>query len=117
MLPRRSARAGWQPRLLAAGVIVVSMQSGVQAADSPADAVLGRDLAASCGACHGTAGRSITGFPVLAGIERETLIERFKGFRSGERPASVMHQHAKGYSDREIGLLADYFSKQPRGGQ
>jgi cytochrome c553 len=117
MSARKSAKARRRPRLLAAGVVVLFVQSSVQAADGPPEAVLGRDLAASCGACHGTAGRSIAGFPVLAGIERETLIERFKGFRSGERPASVMHQHAKGYSDREIGLLADYFSKQPRGGR
>ena len=33
-------------------------------------------------------------------------------FKSGKRPATVMHQHAKGYTDQQIELMADYFSKQ-----
>ena len=35
-------------------------------------------------------------------------------FRDGKRPATLMHQIAKGYSDAEVGALADYFSKQAR---
>jgi cytochrome c553 len=89
----------------------------VQAGEGPSDAVLARDLAASCAACHGTQGRSAGGIPVLAGVDKSLLLERLNGFRSGSRPASVMHQHAKGYTDRELELLADYFSKQPRPGQ
>ena len=33
---------------------------------------------------------------------------------AGERPATLMHQIAKGYGDDEIAALADYFSKQSR---
>jgi sulfide dehydrogenase cytochrome subunit len=33
-------------------------------------------------------------------------------FQSGERPSSVMMKHARGYTEEEIRLLAEYFSKQ-----
>jgi cytochrome c553 len=33
-------------------------------------------------------------------------------FKRGEKPASIMHQIAKGYTDEQLGLIADYFSTQ-----
>ena len=33
-------------------------------------------------------------------------------FRSGVRPATVMHQISKGYTDPQIQLIAEYFSAQ-----
>ena len=35
-------------------------------------------------------------------------------FKAGKRQATVMHQHAKGYTDQEIEVLAEYFSRQKR---
>ena len=40
------------------------------------------------------------------------LLESLQGFKAGTRPATVMHQHAKGYTDAELEVLADYFSRQ-----
>jgi cytochrome c553 len=37
-----------------------------------------------------------------------------RAFRDGARPATVMHQIARGYSDQQIDLMADYFSRRPR---
>lgn len=71
-----------------------------------------RNLAASCAACHGTNGRSVGGTPVLAGMERGFFIKQMQDFKSGARTATVMHQHAKGYTEEEIKLLADFFSSQ-----
>jgi len=71
-------------------------------------------LAASCAACHGTQGRSVTGTPVLAGMARDQLVTSLKEFQNGSRKATVMHRHAKGYTDQEIELLADYFAAQKR---
>ena len=34
-------------------------------------------------------------------------------FRDGKRPATVMHQIAKGYSDQQVEELADFFGRQP----
>lgn len=75
-----------------------------------------RSLAASCAACHGTGGRVVPGSPVqgLAGRPRDELVQLMGAFKRGERPATLMHQIAKGYGDDEIAALADYFSKQSR---
>jgi len=75
-----------------------------------------RSLAANCAACHGTNGRPAPG-STLAGLagkpsgEMQTALIQFK---QGKRPATLMHQLAKGYSDEELAALADYFARQPR---
>jgi len=73
-----------------------------------------RNLAASCAACHGTNGYSVGGTPVLAGLDKALFIKQMQDFKTGARPATVMHQHAKGYTTEEIELLADFFSAQKR---
>lgn len=73
-----------------------------------------RVLAASCAACHGPDGNSIGGTPVLAGLDRSHFVAQMQAFRSGERAATVMHRHAKGLTEAEIGQLADFFAAQPR---
>lgn len=75
-----------------------------------------RSLAANCSACHGTEGRSAPGatVPGLAGRARDDILGAMTQFKEGKRPATLMHQIAKGYSDAEIAALADYFSKQSR---
>jgi cytochrome c553 len=32
-------------------------------------------------------------------------------FKNGSRPATVMHQHAKGYSEDELKRITEYFSR------
>lgn len=71
-----------------------------------------RSWAASCSACHGTAGTSVGGMPAIAGQDRDKLATLLKEFKNGTRPATVMHQHAKGYTDEELERLAAYFSRQ-----
>jgi cytochrome c553 len=82
---------------------------------SPALMAEGRDaalLAASCAACHGTQGYSVGGTPSLAGLDQLYFIEQMQQFKTGERPSSVMMKYARGYTEAEIRLLADYFSSQ-----
>ncbi|HYD56342.1 MAG TPA: c-type cytochrome [Burkholderiales bacterium] len=70
-----------------------------------------RSLAATCATCHGTDGRSATKeVPALAGLPREHVASQMKAFKAGTRPATVMHQIAKGYSDAQIDALAAYFA-------
>lgn len=69
-------------------------------------------LAASCAACHGTNGHSVGDIPSLAGIDKDKFIREISAFIAGERKATVMHQHALGYTQREIELLATFFSQQ-----
>jgi cytochrome c553 len=75
-----------------------------------------RSLAANCAACHGTGGRPAPDATLagLAGKPRDELFAAMIQFKQGKKPATLMHQLSKGYSDEEIAALADYFSKQSR---
>ncbi len=77
-----------------------------------ADALQVRSLAASCSACHGTNGVAQAGMVGLAGQPKATLLKSMQDFKSGARPATIMHQLAKGYSDQQIEELAGYFAAQ-----
>jgi len=76
------------------------------------DPNLGRNLAAACANCHGTNGVSVQGMPNLAGQQRSYLMQQMQDFKTGKRPATIMHQLAKGYTDEQIDALAVYFSAQ-----
>ncbi len=69
-------------------------------------------LSASCEGCHGTNGHSPGAIPSIAGKSADYLREVLEGFRSGDREATVMGRHVKGYTEDEIRLIAEYFSKQ-----
>jgi len=76
-----------------------------------ADPQYARSLAATCFTCHGTDGRSVEGVPPsLAGQNRDYLLKQLQEFRDGKRPATIMHQHAKGYTDEQLALIAGYFA-------
>jgi len=71
-----------------------------------------RNLTGSCAACHGTNGHSIGGAPVLAGIDKAFFVSQMKDFKSGKLVGTVMHHHAKGYSDEEYEKMAEFFAAQ-----
>ena len=77
----------------------------------------GRNLAAPCAICHGTDGRSATkDSPLipLAGLPSDHIATQMRAFRDGKRPATVMHQISKGYSDAQIDAIAVWFAAQKR---
>lgn len=92
----------------ALGLLVVS------AVGHAADPDLPRNLAAGCTGCHGTEGRAVsgTGFDSLAGIDQARIMQKLVDFKSGVRPATVMQQIVKGYSDEQLALIAAHFSAQ-----
>ena len=72
-------------------------------------------LAATCANCHGTQGRVVgNALPPLAGMPKEQMLAQLRAFKSGARPATIMHQLAKGYSDAQLDQIAGYFARQPR---
>jgi cytochrome c553 len=74
-----------------------------------------RSLAASCAACHGSEGRSVSKEVIaLAGLPKEHIVSQMKAFKDGTRPATVMHQLAKGYTDQQIDAIAGYFAAQKK---
>ncbi len=76
------------------------------------DTHLARNLAATCASCHGTNGQARGDMKPLAGMAAQQLMEAFAEFKRGARPATVMHQIAKGYTEEQIGLIAGYFAAQ-----
>ena len=58
--------------------------------DAGKEALYVKSLAATCANCHGTNGVAVT------------------------RPATVMHQLSKGYSDAQIEVIATYFAAQKK---
>jgi cytochrome subunit of sulfide dehydrogenase len=50
----------------------------------------------------------------LAGLPRDHIASQMRAFRDGKRPATVMHQIAKGYTDAEIDAIAAWFAGQKR---
>ena len=43
---------------------------------------------------------------------KASIVEQMRAFRDGKRPATIMHQLAKGYTDQQIELIAEFFSRQ-----
>ena len=69
-------------------------------------------LASSCANCHGSQGNAKDSMASLAGLKAEYIVEQMKAFKEGKRPASIMHQLAKGYTDAQIAAIAGYFAAQ-----
>lgn len=99
---------------LHAALLIAVVSSPAAAQD--AGALRQQALAATCAHCHGTQGRAVEGatVPGLAGMPAPYLIEQLKIFKAGTRPATVMHQLAKGYSQAQIEQLAAYFAAQKK---
>ena len=74
-----------------------------------------RNMVSACAICHGTDGRAATKDVVpLAGLPATHIATQMRAFRDGQRPATVMHQIAKGYTDPQIDALAAWFAAQKR---
>jgi len=110
-------RARQVQRLMMLGWTLALASASVQAQPAPSQAgvdatIAGRVLASNCANCHGVDGRSAGGMPTLSGYQRDAMITTMQAFRSGQRSATIMHQLAKGYTDEQITLLAEHFSRQ-----
>jgi cytochrome subunit of sulfide dehydrogenase len=73
-----------------------------------------RSMAASCSGCHGTNGAAAPGMVALAGYDKASMIKAMADFKSGARPATLMHQISKGYSEAQIEAMASYFAAQKK---
>ena len=76
------------------------------------DALLARNLAATCANCHGTNGQARGEMKPLAGLTAEKIIAMVNDYRNGNQPASIMHQISKGYTDEQLKLIANWFAAQ-----
>lgn len=105
--------------------------AGASAQSAPVPVLVG-----NCVACHGAEGNSGgPATPTIAGMSRVYFVNAMLAYKYGkdaakigaaartlkldpdeiegfERLATVMDRIAKGYSDEEIGAMADYFTRQ-----
>jgi cytochrome subunit of sulfide dehydrogenase len=105
----------WTPLVLAPiAALAAALPLAAQAQNK--EALYVRSLAATCANCHGTDGRTVDGsaVPGLAGMPRDYMAAQMTAFKSGARPATVMHQIAKGFSDAQIQQIAGYFAAQKK---
>ncbi len=95
--------------LLALGTLAVQAQTTGR--PTP-EALKLRALAATCAHCHGTDGRAVEGEATirLAGLPADYLLTQLMAFRSGQRPATIMHQITRGYSQEQLESLSTYFA-------
>ena len=94
-------------RILLAGAACIALQAHAQDR--------AQQLASACAICHGTEGRNDGKvLPPLAGMLRDHIATQMRACRDGQRPATVMHQIAKGYTDEQIDALAAFFAAQKR---
>ncbi|MBY0440450.1 MAG: c-type cytochrome [Burkholderiales bacterium] len=105
-LHRRFALAGRLAPLVLALTVLAPAQSAL-AQDATA---LGRHVSFTCTNCHGTNGMSVGGMPSLAGQDRGYLARQMRDFRDGKRPATVMHQLARGLTDEQIDAVSAHFA-------
>lgn len=86
----------------------------LQAAPEDTQRLRTRALAATCAQCHGTEGRAVEGEALirLAGLPKDHLLTQLLAFRTGQRPATIMHQITRGYSQEQLEALATYFANQ-----
>ena len=109
-----------KPFALAAAAIAASLFAfagiAYAQADAGKEALYVKSLAATCANCHGTNGKAVDGSSVvsIAGLDKAYTIAQMKAFKNGTRPATIMHQLSKGYSDAQIEQLASYFAAQKK---
>ncbi len=70
----------------------------------------GRLLASNCFQCHGYDGKSSIGFERLSGESSAEIYKELIEMRTKSRP-DIMDMHARGYTNAQIRLIADYLSK------
>ncbi len=98
----------------AIALVLAGSMLAAQPARSVDEDVQARSWAATCTGCHGTNGRSEGGIPGIAGLDKAYIVSVMQEFKSDKRAATVMHQHAKGYSDAQLERIAAFFASQKR---
>lgn len=91
-------------------VAIVLALTAANSVSIAAGALQVRSLAASCANCHGTNGLSQPGMESLAGKPKDDLLKKMLDFKTGKKPATLMHQLSKGYTDEQLEQLAAHFA-------
>lgn len=82
------------------------------AATAQAAPPAGRLLASQCAQCHGTDGAG-PGFDELAGKSSRELYNEMREMKYRSRVEGIMDRQARGYTDAQLQLIADYLASLP----
>jgi cytochrome c553 len=78
------------------------------------NAAKGKQLAETCGACHGNGQQEVAGaFPYLQGQLATYLYKQLKDYKDGSRGNAIMAGLVSGLSDQDMADLAAWYSQQP----
>lgn len=99
-------------RLVATTLITIGFGASAWAAEG-GDASAGSTKSATCQACHGVNGNSVTPeWPVLAGQNAAYMKDQIAAFRDGRRTNVVMQPMVEKLTDGDIADLAAFFATQ-----
>lgn len=99
---------------LALGSAHIAFSTGASAAG---DAAAGKDMTATCSACHGADGNSAAPtFPKLAGQGEKYLLKQLIDIRDGARPIPTMVGLLDAKSDQDLADIAAFYASQARSG-
>ncbi len=94
-------------------ILVLLLAAGAVQAQA-IDPLQVRSWAGACANCHGTNGVAQAGNESLAGVNKDDLLKKMLDFKTGKKPATIMHQLSKGYTDEQLAALAGYFAVQKK---
>jgi cytochrome c553 len=107
MATQNTARYLWLSLLLG-----TSLTAAVAAAQE-GSAEAGRTKSATCAACHGADGNSVTpDWPMLAGQHASYIVRQLRAFKEGERTDVTMKPFADMLSEQDMLDVAAYFETQ-----
>ena len=69
-------------------------------------------LVSTCYSCHGTFGNAVGNIKSLSGYDSEKFVLKFNWFLENPNNGGVMHTIAKGFTNEEIKIMANFFSTQ-----
>ncbi|MBU6469694.1 MAG: cytochrome c4 [Gammaproteobacteria bacterium] len=100
----------WVLMLAAATAVAATANAG---AASDKNAAAGQAKSATCAACHGADGNSVSPqFPKLAGQNADYIVRELQRFKSGERKNAIMQPMAAPLSTQDMEDLGAWFSSQ-----
>jgi cytochrome c553 len=107
MANKNSAHYFWLSLLLGGSLAAVSAHAQEGSVDA------GRAKSATCAACHGVDGNSVTpDWPMLAGQHASYIVRQLRAYKNGERTDVTMKPFADTLSDQDMLDVAAYFEAQ-----
>jgi cytochrome c553 len=108
MTTKNPARFGLRSTLLLGAALLAL---GAEAQEGSVEA--GRAKSATCAACHGADGNSVTpDWPMLAGQHASYIVRQLRAFKNGERTDVTMKPFADLLSEQDMLDVAAYFAAQ-----